>query len=175
MVADTQSHASQTECRAALEGIAHVTRKICAIWGTPELDAYLNSLLTDARDGARRGFPAPVAEDLLLLAQTNKMIRAMDLAEKKNLRIAVAYRLVDEGDQGRLRVDALDDPWVSRDTISRSNRAAETRERRSIPRNVGDRDLGLGALLVKVGKWALVVIVVLVCAKYVWRILKSLV
>ncbi len=173
MVADTPSNASQAECRAALEGIAHVTRKVCAIWGTAELDAYLNSLLTDARDGARRGFPAPVAEEILLLAQTNKMIRAMDLAEKKNLRIAAAYRLVDEGDQGRLRVDALDDPWVSRDTISRGNRATDKREGRPAPRDAGARELGFGALLLKLGKWALLVIVVLLCAEYAWRMLKS--
>lgn len=174
MVADTPSNASQAECRAALEGIAHVTRKVCAIWGTAELDAYLNSLLTDARDGARRGFPAPVAEEILLLAQTNKMIRAMDLAEKKNLRIAAAYRLVDEGDQGRLRVDALDDPWVSRDTVSRGNRAAETGKRRSLRRDAGAQEPGLGTLLLKLGKWALALIVLLLCAKYAWPLLKSL-
>ena len=184
MVADPQSQSSQIQCRAALEDIAHLTAKICSIWGTAELDTYLSGLFMDARDGARRGLPVPVAEEVLFLAQTNKLIRAMDLARLQAMPLREAYRLVDEGDQARLRVDALDDPSVSRDTITRENRSAAGRDRRSVPRNTPDRrslprdssrqERGMGAFLMLVGKWLFGAIIVFYCVKYGWQFVASL-
>ena len=55
MLADMQNRSDQTDSRAAVEDIGHLTQKICTIWGTPELDAFLSALLMDARDGARKG------------------------------------------------------------------------------------------------------------------------
>lgn len=190
MVADTQSQPSKTECRGELEGIAHLTAKVCSIWGTAELDTYLSGLLMDARDGARRGLPVPVAEEVLFLAQTNKLIRAMDLAKKQTMPLREAYRMVDEGDQVRLRIDALDDPSVSRDTITRASRSSVdlgrralprlTPDRRAVPRgseNRGslDRERGFGVLLLRLGKWLLAAIVLLMCLHYVWPILMALI
>lgn len=191
MAADTQSQSSQTECRAALESIAHLMAKICSIWGTAELDTYLSGLLMDARDGARRGLPVPVAEEVLFLAQTNKLIRAMDLAQRNKLSLRDAFRMVDEGDQVRLRIDALDDPSVSRDTITRSNRSMGDLGRRAIPRGTPDRravprgtdnrvrrrdhERGFGALLLMVGRWLLGAIVLSLCLYYVWPVLMALI
>ena len=190
MVADKQSQTSQTDSRAALESIAHLTAKICSIWGTAELDTYLSGLFMDARDGARRGLPVPVAEEVMFLAQTNKVIRAMDLAKKQAMSLREAYRIVDEGDQLRLRVDALDDPSVSRDTITRTSRSSAdlgrralpraTPDRRAAPRVVADRgrrdqERGFGAVLLMVGKWLLGAIVLLLCLHYLWPILMALI
>ncbi len=185
MVADTPSQPSQTQCRAALEDIAHLTGKICSIWGTAELDTYLSGLFMDARDGARRGLPVPVAEEVLFLAQTNKLIRAMDLAKSQSLPLREAYRMVDEGDQVRLRIDPLDDPSVSRDTVTRENRSAAARDRRSAPRKTPDRrslpsdsggqERGLGAFLMILGKWVLGAIILFFCVKYGWQLVVSLI
>ncbi len=190
MVADTQTQSKQTECRAELEAIGHLTAKVCSIWGTAELDTFLSGLFMDARDGARRGLPVPVAEEVLFLAQTNKLIRAMDLAKKQSMPLREAYRMVDDGDQVRLRIDALDDPSVSRDTITRSSRASVDLGRRAVPRVTPDRravprvaesrgrrdqERGFGVLLLMLGKWLLGAIVLLMCLHYVWPILMALI
>ena len=42
MFAQTPYPAGKAESRAALENIGHLTQKICAIWGTEDLDAFLS-------------------------------------------------------------------------------------------------------------------------------------
>ena len=146
------------------------------MWGTPELDTFLSRLIMDARDGDRQGLPIMVAAEVLFLAQTNKMIRAIDLAKKLNLRVEEAYRLVDEGDQARLQSDAFDDPLVSRDTITRGNRAAESVARRSSATMAGSQAQGLGELLMMLvrSKWLVWSIVLVLGAKYIWPTIKAL-
>ena len=178
MVANLQSPSTQIESRAALENIAHLTRKICGIWGSPELDVFLSQLIMDARDGARQGLPVGVAEELLFLAQTNKMLRAIDLAKKLSVGIAEAYRRIDEGDQARLTIDPLDDPTVSGDTIvSRTNRSTEAPERHAAPRSSGSQAQGLRELLLLLihSKWVLGAIVLYLCVKFVWPMVKPLI
>lgn len=182
MVADKQAPASQTECRAALEDISHLTRKICSIWGTAELDTFLSTLFMDSRDGSRRGLPVAVAEEVLFLAQTNKLIRAMALQKVQEMSLREAYRLVDQGDQARLKIDALDDPTVSRDTVTREGRTAAPRDRRAVPRSTPDRrgghrrdaeprERGIGVLLAMIGKWLVGAIVLWLLLRYAWTTL----
>ncbi|MBK8120410.1 MAG: hypothetical protein IPK39_15450 [Sulfuritalea sp.] len=98
--------------------------------------------------------------------------------------------MVDEGDQVRLRIDALDDPSVSRDTITRASRSSvdlgrralprTTPDRRAVPRGTenrgrDDRERGFGALLRMLGKWLLGAIVLLLALHYVWPILMALI
>ncbi|MCX7145404.1 MAG: hypothetical protein NT042_04185 [Sulfuritalea sp.] len=145
------------------------------MWGTPELDTFLSRLIMDARDGDRKGLPIEVATEVLFLAQTNKIVRATDMAKKLNVRVEEAYRLVDEGDQARLQVDAFDDPMVSRDTITRGNRAADPVARRSS--STGSQVQGLGELLMMLvrSKWLAWSIVLVLGAKFVWPTVKVLV
>ena len=104
---------------AALESIGHLKQKICLMWGSPELDVFISRLIMDSRDGQRQGLPMAVGAELLFLAQTNKIIRAIALLSQQNVTLKEAYKIVDEGDQQRLEADAFDNPLVSRDTIIR--------------------------------------------------------
>ena len=104
----------------ALEAIGHLTNKVCLMWGSAELDVFISRLILDSRDGQRQGLPMAVGAELLFLAQTNKIIRAIDLIGKQNISLKEAYRVVDEGDQRRLEADEFDNPLVSRDTIRRA-------------------------------------------------------
>jgi hypothetical protein len=104
---------------AALEAIGHLKQKICLMWGSPELDIFISRLIMDSRDGQRQGLPMAVGTELLFLAQTNKIIRAIALLSHQNVTLKEAYKIVDEGDQKRLEADAFDNPMVSRDTIIR--------------------------------------------------------
>lgn len=45
-----------------------VFEKIHLLWGTPELDPYLNDLIMDSRGGQRQGFPPNVASEILRLS-----------------------------------------------------------------------------------------------------------
>ena len=175
MFPDSQKQLDQIDSRSALEDIAHLTKKICFIWGTPELDIFLSGLLMDARDGARQGLPVMVATEILFLAKLNKMVRAMDLSTKLSLKVDEAYRLVDEGDQARLGMDPLDDPLVSRDTITRSIRTMEVPARRSGAPSAGDQAQGLGELLLmlfrsKLLPWA----IILVLGLLYWPVFKKM-
>lgn len=104
---------------AALESIGHLKQKVCLMWGSPELDVFISRLIMDSRDGQRQGLPMAVGAELLFLAQTNKIIRAIALLSHQNVALKEAYRIIDEGDQKRLEADAFDNPLVSRDTIIR--------------------------------------------------------
>ena len=178
MVDNPKSHVTQGEGRAALEDIAHLTRRICGIWGTPELDVFLSQLLMDARGGARKGLPVAVATEVLFQVQTNKMLRAMELSKKLSLRLQEAYRMVDDGDQARLRIDPLDDPEVSRDTIiSRADRSTEAPARRPAMPSAGGQAQGLGQLLLMLvrSKWLVWGIVLLLGFKLFWPAVKTLI
>ena len=50
-----------------MEQMAHVTKNVQQMWGTPECQAYLEHLLRDNRDGTREGFPLSVIDEILLL------------------------------------------------------------------------------------------------------------
>jgi hypothetical protein len=104
---------------AALEAIGHLKQKICLMWGSSELDIFISRLIMDSRDGQRQGLPMAVGAELLFLAQTNKIIRAIALLSHQSVTLKEAYKIVDEGDQKRLEADAFDNPMVSRDTIIR--------------------------------------------------------
>jgi hypothetical protein len=161
------------EFRASLEGIPHLTQKICSIWGSAELDVYLSGLIMDSRDGSRRGFPVDVAEEILLLIQVNKMIRAIDLAKKLSMSLGEAYRRIDDGDTVR-QTDAFDDPNVSRDTLRTRPQKSALAERRAVPRDEGNQ--GLGALLATLirSKWVWGALILLVAVNYLWPLIKAL-
>lgn len=99
----------------AIEKYPHVRQRICMLWGTRELDAYITHLMTDSRDGQRSGFPVEVTAELLFLAETNKLIRAIDLARKLRIPLREAYQKVDKSDRG----SDLGDPLSGRDHFAR--------------------------------------------------------
>lgn len=101
--------------RAALEDIQHLQKKICSIWGTGELDSFLNHLVMDARDGARDGLPMAVAAEVSYLMELNKGVRAIEFARVNSLRFEDALKVIDEGDEARHKRDVWDDPATARD------------------------------------------------------------
>ena len=175
MFVDPHNTVTPSKDRAALEDIAHLTRKICLMWATPELDSFLSRLLMDARDGDRQGLPVEVATEILFLAQTNKMVRAVDLTKQLNISLKEAYSLVDGGDQARMGVDALDDPLVSRDMVTRASRATEVPARRAMAPGAGGQVQGLGQLLMMLirSKWLAWMVVLILGAKFVWPTVRA--
>ena len=103
---------------SAIEHMTHVQKKICMMWGTPELDVFLNSLMMDSRDGQRKGFPVEVTQELLFLAEFNKFVRAIDLARKLQIPLRQAYEKVDVADRTK-HDTGIDDPLSSSDSYGR--------------------------------------------------------
>lgn len=128
---------------SALEAMTHLKQKICLMWGSPELDVFISRLMMDSRDGARQGLPMEVGAELLFLAKTNKIIRAIDVARSQKIPLRNALLSVEDGDQKRLESDNFDNPLAAsgqamrergtdrRDNNSRATRREDTGERRS--------------------------------------------
>ncbi len=104
-----------------IEKYPHVQKRICMLWGTEELDGYLNHLLTDSRDGQRNGFPVEVTTELLYLTELNKLNRAIDLARKLRIPLREAYQKVDKKDRGTELGDT-GDPLSGRDRFAREEK-----------------------------------------------------
>ena len=173
MAANPPNPANRSDSRAALEDIGHLTQKICAIWGSEDLDTFLSRLVMDARDGERQGLPMAVAGEILFLAQVNKRRRAIDLGRKLSMDADAAYNLIDEKDQARLKIDPFDDPSVSRDTvIARAERTNRGPERTARPS--GSQAQGLGELLLMLirSKWLVGAIILVLGMKLVWPIVR---
>jgi hypothetical protein len=60
--------AQQVQVRAALEDHPRISNRIQQLWGTPDCEEYLNSLVIDTR-GNRKGFPPAMLEELLYLGR----------------------------------------------------------------------------------------------------------
>jgi hypothetical protein len=53
--------------RSSLEAYPHIRSQIVKLWRKPECVKLLQALLLDNREGTRLGFPATVAEEILLM------------------------------------------------------------------------------------------------------------
>lgn len=104
-----------------VEQFPHVIKRITMMWATPELDHYINHLLTDSRDGKRRGFPVEVTAELLFLVETNKLVRAIDVARKLGIPLRDAYQKIDKQDRGSELGDS-GDPLAGRDVYAREEK-----------------------------------------------------
>ena len=60
--------AERLEIRAALEDYPRISNRIQQLWGTPDCEAYLNTLVIDTR-GNRQGFAPAIMEELLYLGR----------------------------------------------------------------------------------------------------------
>lgn len=86
--------------QAALEGMSHLCSKACLMWFSQQLDAWLNQVLLDSRDGERHGLPPDACSEILFLLELNKTVRAMELAGTLAIPYEEAYRKIDEHDRG---------------------------------------------------------------------------
>lgn len=85
---------------AALEGMPHLSGKACMMWGSQQLDAWLNQVLLDSRDGQRHGLPPEAYSEMLFLLELNKNVRAAELARTLGISHDEAYQKVDQHDRG---------------------------------------------------------------------------
>lgn len=60
--------AEKVQARAALEDLPRICNRIQELWGTPQCEDYLTSLVIDTR-GNRKGFPPEIMEELLYLGR----------------------------------------------------------------------------------------------------------
>ena len=60
--------AQKIDVLSALEEYPRICGRVQQLWGTAECEAYLNTLVIDTR-GNRKGFPAPMMEELLYLGR----------------------------------------------------------------------------------------------------------
>jgi FimV-like protein len=71
--------------QASLANFPHVVQKILALWDTEEIDAYLESLLLNDRDGSRAGFDLAIYRDIArlhILAKDPKRPRQIEQLRK---------------------------------------------------------------------------------------------
>jgi hypothetical protein len=60
----------QSRALAAIEAYPHISDRICALWGYPEIWPYLERLvLIEANRSGRQGFPLEVQAELMVLYQ----------------------------------------------------------------------------------------------------------
>lgn len=85
---------------SALERIGHLQQKICMMWASEQLDAYLNEVLLDSRDGQRHGLPMDVCSEMLFLQELNKRVRALALSGELGISLDEAYQKIDQHDRG---------------------------------------------------------------------------
>lgn len=169
--------------RAALEGIEHLTKKICALWGTPELNIFIRHLILDSRNGARQGLPTDVAAEVTFLAETNTFVRAITLAKRLGIKFSEALTMAEAEDDQPLKFDIFDDPFVSRDTLANK----KGRERFSsaalapVPRHsqrapAKNQTTGLLTFLLMLfrNKWLWVIALVAAGYHFVWPWMQSL-
>jgi hypothetical protein len=115
---------------AALEGMAHLLNQIQALWMTRDLSLFIAQLFLDSRDGARAGFPADVAGELLLLARINLQLRAEDSAALLGISLAEATDLITRGDHVAMgHSSSADDVWAQHLAHGRRREATATQKR----------------------------------------------
>lgn len=152
---------------SAIEKFPHAQKRICMLWGTHELDVYLNHLLTDTRDGQRKGFPVEVTGELLFLAELNKLNRAIDLARKLKIPLSEAYHKVDKQDRGG---ELGDDPLSGRDQFAREEKELGARARPARKAEEGDglfAMLGKGVFALLTSKLVLFLVALFLAYQYV--------
>ena len=176
----TMNSSARPSDAADVERLGHVTRQLCELWGRRDLDAFVQGLVLDSRDGARQGLPPAIAQELLLLADINKDVRAMHMADRTGLDLRQARAKIEAEDSAASAGDAFDNPLVSRDTLSSrrdetgsatKHPVAETTRRKIRPSPPSFGDVFLGLLI---NKYVISVVVLGVLAKTFWPAIKQM-
>ena len=102
----------------AIEAMPHLVERICLLWGKAECEPYLNGLLLDSRDGARRGLPWEAAQELMFLAELSMAKRALHASEVTGVPFAQMYARCQEtaerngqAAKAGLSLAPTNDPW----------------------------------------------------------------
>ena len=155
------------DVRADLESIPRLLASITGMWATQELDAFVNHLVMDSRDGSRSGLPVPVAAEVVFLAGLNKMVRAMTMSERTGEALAACLTHIDAIDDEHARADKWDDPLVSRDTVVRQRDGKNRRGAAKVTPESGGQLRAALALVVLFmsNKWVIGTVVLMLTLK----------
>ena len=156
----------------AVESIPHVCNRVCMNWGTAELDVYINALVMDSRDGARKGLPMAVGDELVWLVKVNQWRRALDIQERLNIGLPDAHAKVQMEDDALSELEASGDPLSGGGAAARrySDKAAALRPRRRHEENTLF-GIVVGAVT---NKYSLLAIVAILTLKALWPTIKVL-
>jgi hypothetical protein len=135
---------------------------MCALWGSYELDAYLNQLITDTRGGQRKGFPAADLVELMFVVELNRLIRAIDLAKLTKISLKEAAEKIEARDEGTGFGDAA---HASRDVFTREGPDLARKKRNALRAEAVAKDTGGGGL----GKLLFLLVLLLVIYLLVFR------
>lgn len=122
-----------------IEAYPHLTQKICALWGSWELEDFVQHLILDSRDGGRQGFPMEVAAELLFLAQCNKTLRTLVLAKQLSVRYDEASRALEAGDRSRQGASHWSDPRVAKDVAKTTATSSAIKSSSALPQPAAAR------------------------------------
>lgn len=155
---------------AEIEAMPHLCKKICLMWGTAEMDAHINTLVMDSRDGARKGLPVEVGAELLWLVKVNQWRRAIDYQERLKMSLPDARAKVQrEDDQAQSEdiwsADRPESPTFGRRYSDKSNKERPHR------RNEENTLFGIvfGAVT---SKYTLFLIILILTIKAAWPTIK---
>jgi hypothetical protein len=70
--------AQKLEVRSALEDYPRICARVQQLWGSPECEPYLNTLVIDTR-GNRKGFPPAMMEELLYLGRLARALVILNI------------------------------------------------------------------------------------------------
>jgi hypothetical protein len=70
--------AQKLDIACAIEDYPRICTRIQQLWGTPECEAYLNTLVIDTR-GNRKGFPPAMMEELLYLGRLARALVILNI------------------------------------------------------------------------------------------------
>lgn len=68
------------------EKFERILNKISDLWDSSEIDDYFSDLMMDSR-GGRQGFPADVAQEIVILSKTHEMLKRQAEADNNNPQI----------------------------------------------------------------------------------------
>jgi len=144
------------------------------MWKTRELDVFIHRLILDSRDGARQGFPMAAAQEMLFLAETNRILRAIDTAEQLKIKLSEAYKMVVAGDEAATPSNVWDDPSVSKDTSSRRNSRSVSEQVSLAARKSQGSGLLYWVSRVVFNKWFIIAVIAVLSTKAMWPFVKLL-
>ena len=155
--------------QSELESIPHLCQKVCAIWGSPELEAYIEALMMDSRDGSRKGLPVEIGAELLWLAEINKLRRAVEMSEKLGIGLDDASAKIDRQAASRV-TDIWENPGLTAISATSNGRRYTDKPLPVRPRRRNVERTAFGIVYVIVtSKFFLGVLVFILTVKILWR------
>lgn len=153
-----------------LESIPHVCERVCLLWGTPELDIYLNSIVLDSRGGTRKGLPSVVESELIWIQEINKLRRALEIQGQQKVNLQQALADVEAVDDSARPTDVWGTPLVGGKNPGRrySDNAGSTRPHRRKEENTLF-GIVFGAIT---NKYTLFALIALLSLKALWPTIK---